>query len=84
MINAAGAINATATIDVEATLLSMFTNQLSGMSMGDFFILPSSIHELLVVPKQDSMELSDLEAMVQKRGKCQLKISFHRIRKKYP
>lgn len=37
VINAAGAINATATIDVEATLLSMFTNQLSGMSMGELF-----------------------------------------------
>ena len=37
VINAAGAINATATIDVEATLLSMFTNQLSSMSMGELF-----------------------------------------------
>ena len=37
VINAAGAINVTATIDVEATLLSMFTNQLSGMSMGELF-----------------------------------------------
>ena len=37
MINAAGAINATATIDVEATLLSMFTNQLSSMSLGELF-----------------------------------------------
>ena len=81
VINAAGAINATATIDVEATLLSMFTNQLSGMSMGDFFILPSSIHELLVVPKQDGMELSDLEAMVQEVNATQVapeeKLSDH-------
>ena len=37
VVNAAGAINANATIDVEATLLSMFTNQLSGMSMGELF-----------------------------------------------
>ena len=37
VINAAGAINATATIDVEATLLSMFTNQLSSMSLGELF-----------------------------------------------
>ena len=81
VINAAGAINATATIDVEATLLSMFTNQLSGMSMGDFFILPSSIHELLVVPKQDGMELSDLESMVKEVNATQVapeeKLSDH-------
>ena len=32
---------------------------------GDFFVLPSSIHELLIVPKQEGMELLDLEAMVQ-------------------
>ena len=37
VINAAGAINVTATIDVEATLLSMFTNQLSSMSLGELF-----------------------------------------------
>lgn len=81
VINAAGAINATATIDVEATLLSMFTNQLSGMSMGDFFILPRSIHELLVVPKQDGMELSDLESMVKEVNATQVapeeKLSDH-------
>ena len=37
VVNAAGAINANATIDVEATLLSMFTNQLSSMSLGELF-----------------------------------------------
>ena len=37
VINAAGAINVSATIDVEATLLSMFTNQLSSMSLGELF-----------------------------------------------
>ena len=37
VVSAAGAINATATIDVEATLLSMFTNQLSSMSLGELF-----------------------------------------------
>ena len=48
---------------------------------GDFFILPSSIHELLVVPKQDGMELSDLEAMVQEVNATQVapeeKLSDH-------
>ena len=37
VVSASGAINATATIDVEATLLSMFTNQLSSMSLGELF-----------------------------------------------
>lgn len=32
---------------------------------GDFYILPSSIHECLIVPRDAGMELSDLEAMVQ-------------------
>lgn len=31
---------------------------------GDFFILPSSIHEVLIVPDNGNMSLSDLEAMV--------------------
>ncbi|MCR5311192.1 MAG: DUF5688 family protein [Lachnospiraceae bacterium] len=31
---------------------------------GEVFILPSSIHEVLIVPKRDGMELSDLEDMV--------------------
>ena len=48
---------------------------------GDFFILPSSIHELLVVPKQDGMELSDLEAMVKEVNATQVapeeKLSDH-------
>ena len=48
---------------------------------GDFFILPSSIHELLVVPKQDGMELSDLESMVKEVNATQVapeeKLSDH-------
>ena len=30
----------------------------------DFFILPSSIHEVLIVPKNDRTDLKDLESMV--------------------
>lgn len=30
----------------------------------EYFILPSSIHEVLIVPKKEGMELSDLEGMV--------------------
>lgn len=31
---------------------------------GDFFILPSSIHEILIVPDNGEMRLKNLEAMV--------------------
>lgn len=48
---------------------------------GDFFVLPSSIHELLIVPKQEGMELSELEAMVQEVNATQVsreeKLSDH-------
>ena len=39
---------------------------------GDFFVLPSSIHELLIVPKQEGMGLSELEAMVQEVNATQV------------
>lgn len=32
---------------------------------GDFYILPSSIHEVLIVPKEAGMSVADLEDMVQ-------------------
>lgn len=32
--------------------------------LGDFYILPSSVHETIIVPKREGMELSELEAMV--------------------
>lgn len=41
---------------------------------GDFFVLPSSIHELLIVPKTDGMELSDLENMVQEVNATQIAV----------
>jgi hypothetical protein len=31
----------------------------------DYFILPSSVHEVLIVPKNDQMDLKTLESMVQ-------------------
>lgn len=33
--------------------------------VGDFYVLPSSIHETLIVPKDAGMELNELEQMVQ-------------------
>ena len=40
--------------------------------VGEFYILPSSVHEVLIVPKQDDMKLSDLEAMVQEVNSTQV------------
>lgn len=40
--------------------------------VGDFWILPSSVHEVLVVPKRAEMELSELEAMVQEVNATQV------------
>ena len=39
---------------------------------GDFFILPSSIHETLIVPVDAGMELHDLEMMVQEVNATQV------------
>lgn len=32
--------------------------------LGEFYILPSSVHEMLVIPKRNSMSISDLKEMV--------------------
>ena len=32
---------------------------------GDFYILPSSTHEVLIVPKDEMVDLKELEKMVQ-------------------
>lgn len=39
---------------------------------GDFFILPSSLHEILIVPDNGQMSLSDLEAMVREVNATQV------------
>lgn len=38
----------------------------------DFYILPSSVHEVLIVPKEVGMDLKDLEAMVQEVNATQV------------
>ncbi len=40
--------------------------------VGEFYILPSSVHEVLIVPKRDDMNLSDLENMVQEVNATQV------------
>lgn len=39
---------------------------------GDFYILPSSIHEVLIVPADAGMDLKELEAMVQEVNETQV------------
>ena len=39
---------------------------------GDFYILPSSIHEVLIVPDNGEMGLKDLEAMVKEVNATQV------------
>lgn len=39
---------------------------------GDFFVLPSSLHEILIVPDNGNMTLADLEAMVKEVNATQV------------
>lgn len=41
-----------------------FMNQVAEQVGGDFFVLPSSVHEVLVIPDDGSMNRHDLELMV--------------------
>lgn len=49
-----------------------FMDQAAEKAGGDFFILPSSIHELLIVPDNGEMKLADLEAMVREVNATQV------------
>lgn len=49
-----------------------FMDQAAERVGGDFFILPSSIHEVLIVPDNGQMGLSDLEAMVKEVNATQV------------
>ena len=49
-----------------------FMDQAAERAGGDFYILPSSIHELLIVPDNGQMSLRDLEAMVQEVNATQV------------
>lgn len=41
-----------------------FFDEMAELMNGSFYVIPSSIHELLVIPEKDATELSDLDAMV--------------------
>ena len=49
-----------------------FMDQAAERAGGDFFILPSSIHEILIVPDDGNVKLADLEAMVREVNATQV------------
>ncbi len=49
-----------------------FMDQAAERAGGDFFILPSSIHEILIVPDNGKMGLKELEAMVREVNATQV------------
>lgn len=49
-----------------------FMEQAAEIAGGDFFILPSSIHEILIVPDNGKMDLKELENMVKEVNATQL------------
>ena len=55
-----------------AAILDTETMDKIEAEVGDFYILPSSVHETLIVPIRENMELSDLEAMVQEVNATQV------------
>lgn len=48
-----------------AAILNDSIRQEIAEKVGDFYVLPSSIHETLIVPKDAGMDLKELEQMVQ-------------------
>ena len=55
-----------------AAILNDDTRQKIADKVGDFYVLPSSIHETLIIPKDAGMELRDLEQMVQEVNQTQV------------
>lgn len=49
-----------------------FMDQAAERAGGDFFILPSSVHEILIVPDNGKMELGDLQDMVREVNRTQV------------
>lgn len=55
-----------------AAILNDDTRQEIADKVGDFYVLPSSVHETLIIPKDAGMELRDLEQMVQEVNQTQV------------
>ena len=54
------------------TILNDEIRQAIAKQVGDFYVLPSSLHETLIVPKSSGMKLKDLEQMVQEVNQTQV------------
>ena len=55
-----------------AAILNDDTRQEIADKVGDFYVLPSSVHETLIIQKDAGMELRDLEQMVQEVNQTQV------------
>lgn len=55
-----------------STILNDEIRQAIAKQVGDFYVLPSSLHETLIVPKSSGMKLKDLEQMVQEVNQTQV------------
>lgn len=54
------------------TILNDEIRQAIAKQVGDFYVLPSSLHETLIVPKSIGMKRKDLEQMVQEVNQTQV------------
>ena len=61
-----------AKVNGAAAILNDDTRQEIADKVGDFYVLPSSVHETLIIPKDAGMELRDLEQMVQEVNQTQV------------
>ena len=55
-----------------AAILNDDIRQEIAEKVGDFYMLPSSIHETLIIPKEAGMEFKELEQMVQEVNQTQV------------
>lgn len=55
-----------------AAILNDDIRQEIAEKVGDFYMLPSSIHETLIIPKDAGMEFKELEQMVQEVNQTQV------------
>lgn len=59
-------------INGASEILSDDVRQEIADKIGDFFVLPSSIHEILIIPKNAGMDQKELEQMVQEVNRTQV------------
>lgn len=43
--------------------------------IGDFYILPSSVHEIILLPKKDGMDVSEIRTMVQEINEAEVSVN---------